>query len=382
MGLTSERLSPHESPRIRVAFILPGLHRVSRGAEVAFESVAQELNKLAEFEVTAFGSGFVRPESKYRFVHISCIAREKFEVWPKVPPFRSEYSFEEFTFAAMLFQRFDPRRYDVVFTCSYPFLNWVLRSRRFGKRFPRQIFVTQNGDWPVKARNSEFRWFDCDGLICTNPVYFSFHNNCNRWPTWLIPNGVDLARFEGAIQNRNLLGLPRTAKIILIISALIPSKRVIEGIRAVAPMSDIHLVVAGDGPLREQVDSEGKMLLGARFSRITLPFEQMPDLYRAAHVLLHMSQVESFGNVYTEALAAGLPIVAHDWASTRWIFEGQAVLVDTNDPCAVRDGLRLAFEQVSARHAESRKSLVKRRFTWEAVAAEYAKCIRKVFEFS
>ena len=39
----------------RVLFCLPGLHRVNRGAEVAFESIASELAREAAFEVTLLG---------------------------------------------------------------------------------------------------------------------------------------------------------------------------------------------------------------------------------------------------------------------------------------------------------------------------------------
>lgn len=69
----------------------------------------------------------------------------------------------------------------------------------------------------------------------------------------------------------------------------------------------------------------------------------MPDLYRAADVLLHMSQDEPFGNVYVEALATGLPIVAHSTLVTQWILEDQAILVDTCDRANVVVALRQAL---------------------------------------
>jgi glycosyltransferase involved in cell wall biosynthesis len=366
--------STHTSPAIRVAFVLPGLHRVLRGAEVAFESIASELSLMSGLAVTLIGSGAERPGSPYRFIHSSCIPRERFENWPQIPPFRSEYCWEEATFAALLGRRYDAEQYDAVITCSYPFLNWLIRLRRFGARRPRNIFVTQNGDWPVQARNSEFRWFDCDALVCTNPLYFARHKHAR--PTWLIPNAVDSSRFSEATADRAFWGLKPNETIVLIVSALVPSKRVLEGIRAVASMSDVHLVVAGDGPLRKQVDSEGQRLLGGRFRRVTAPFERMPFLYKSADVLLHMSQDEPFGNTYVEALAAGLPVVAHDWSSTRWLFEDQATLVDTGDPIRVCSGIREALQRKSSDDVTSRISLVNRRFTWKAVAREYAACLR------
>ena len=72
-----------------------------------------------------------------------------------------------------------PADFDLTVTCSYPFVNWLLRARRRGGR-PAHVFVTQNGDWPAQRVNAEYRWFDCDGLVCTNPEYFERHRAA--WP--------------------------------------------------------------------------------------------------------------------------------------------------------------------------------------------------------
>jgi glycosyltransferase involved in cell wall biosynthesis len=343
---------------------------------MAFESIGAELCEIAGFAVTLIGSGEARPGDRYRFIHSPCRSRESFERWPRWPPFRNEYAWEEATFAAGLGKRYDPGAYDATVTCSYPFLNWLVRSRRSGRHRPRCVFVTQNGDWPVQARNSEYRWFGCDALVCTNPVYFEQHNDGRS--VWLIPNAVNPHLFQCAVPDRPSFGLPASGTVVLMVSALIPSKRVIEGIRALASLDDVHLLVAGDGPLREQVDAEGRALMGDRFRRITLGYQRMPALYRSADVLLHMSMDEPFGNIYVEALAAGLPVVAHDWSSTRWLFENQAVLVDTGQPERVRAGVQRALQQRTEEAAASRLSLVERRFTWKAVAEQYARCLRSV----
>jgi glycosyltransferase involved in cell wall biosynthesis len=360
---------------VRVAFILPGLHRVARGAEIAFESVGSELSKIPGFEVTLIGSGRERPATGYRVVHSPNIPRERFERWPRFPPLRSEYVWEEATFVSRLGRRYDPGSYDVVITCSYPFVNWLIRLRGLGRR-PKNVFVTQNGDWPLQARNSEYRWFGCDALVCTNPVYFERHRH--KWPSWLIPNGVDPVRFRNAAADRSSWGLRASDHVVVMVSALIPTKRVLEGIRAVASIPDVHLIVVGDGPLRQQVESEGRAALGPRFQRVSVPFDRMPSLYRSADAFLHMSIEEAFGNVYVEALAAGLPVVAHDSDSTRWLFEDQAILVDTRDLLKVRTALVEALRLQSPGDIALRQSVVARRFSWQAVAEEYSRCLRSV----
>lgn len=362
---------------LRVCFALPGLHRVNRGAEAVLEEVAQRAAANHGIDVTLIGSGQPREGQPYRFIKGRCIRREFFEKYPKIPYARDHYAWEELSFAPSLFWKYEPREYDVTVTCGYPYSNWLLRRGRKAGR-PKHVFVTQNGDWMVHANNWEFKHFSCDGLVCTNPEYFE--RNKERYPSALIPNGVDTAKFFVGTGDRAALGLPANAKIVLIVAALIPSKRVAEGVRAVAGADNLHLVVAGDGEQRDIVDGLGKELLGERYRRLTLPRPKMPELYRCADVLLHMSQDEPFGNIYIEALASGLPVVAHETAVTRWITEDQARLVDANDISAVSRALEEAIADKGDEKRSARRALVERRFSWDAVAVAYCEFFRQIGE--
>ena len=77
-----------------------------------------------------------------------------------------------------------------------------------------------------------------------------------------------------------------------------------------------------------------------RFTRLTVPPVEMPDLYRSADVFLHLSRDESFGNVYVEAMACGLPIVAHDIPRVRWIVGDDEHLIDTDQPTQLVSALQ------------------------------------------
>jgi glycosyltransferase involved in cell wall biosynthesis len=363
---------------LRILIALPGLHRVVRGAETAFEAVGRGLARLGN-QVTMIGSGQLQSPEPYRFIHAGCIARESFERWPKVPYLRSHYAYEELTFAPGLLRAYHPNEYDITITCGYPYTNWILRRRSFnGRRRPPHVYVTQNGDWMVQARNAEYRHFSCDGLVCTNPDYFQRHKD--RYRSVLIPNGVDPDVFHPGPADRARFGLPESVPIVLMVSALIESKRVEDGIRAVSQLPDVHLVVAGDGEHRAAVESLGQQLLPGRFRRITLPRQQMPDLYRAADVFLHMSTAEASANAYMEALATGLPIVTHDWAVTQWTLEKTGVLVDTTDEARCAAGVRQALALNSAADVEARRSLVQRRFGWASIAQSYDDFLRQIVE--
>lgn len=351
---------------MRILFVLPGFHRVQRGAEVALETVAAHIAADGLDEVTLIGSGQPDPSRPYRFRHVAAVPRERFERWPRAPFARNEFMYEDATFVPGLLRAYRPRDFDVTVTCSFPYVHWVLN--RPARHRPRHVFVTQNGDWPAHLDNAEARWFGCDGLVCTNPEYYE--RNRDRWFSALVPNGVDTTRFHPGTGDRARFGLPTDAPIVLMVSALMTSKRVAEAIRAVAELPDTHLVVAGDGPLRAELDALAAELMPGRFARRTLQFADMPELYRCADVFLHTTLLESFGNVYIEALASGLPIVAHDSPVTQWILGAHAELIDTEDHHALVDALHQARTH-GTDDLDVRVKLAEDRFAWPVVAGAY-----------
>jgi len=361
---------------MKVLMALPGLHRVNRGAEVAFESVGAGLAQSGEFDVTMVGAGVAVPGRPYRYLQAGMVPRERFEKYPKFPPLRSEFRWEELTFAWSLWRTVRELRPDVTVTCSYPFVSWILRGMRdaSGGR-ARHVFVTQNGDHPARRTNSEYKLFRCDGLVCTNPGFYEF--NQATWHCALIPNGVDVGRFCPGPGARAELGLPTEGKLVVMASALIPSKHVELAVRAVARLDGVALAAAGDGPCRDEVDGLARELLPGRFFRVTLTGDQMPGFYRSGDVFLHMSREESFGNVYIEAMACGTPIVAHDYGTTRWILGEKARLIDTAEPMRTAEALREVLGGPDLGRAALHEA-ARERFSWPVIIDAYAAFFRNL----
>ncbi|GAA4000748.1 hypothetical protein GCM10022211_09120 [Sphingomonas humi] len=351
---------------------MPGLHRVSRGAEIAFMSVGSELARRGH-EVTLIGSGPERPGTSYRYLSAPLIGRERFERFPSWPAFRTETSWEEASFIPGFLRVYRPADYDVTLACSYPFLNWALRSRKHKGRRPAHVFVTQNGDWPAQADNSENRFFGCEGLVCINPDYLE--TNRDRYRSALIPNGVDLARFHNMPPARADLGLPEGVPLVLMASALIHSKQVGTAIDAVSRLPGVHLAVAGDGPLRATLRDQAARLMPGRFHNFTVTPDRMPALYNSADLFLHLSRDECFGNVFVEAMACGLTTVAWDLPRTRWITDTTACLVRDEDMDALTSGIADSLQRSADRSAlEERAKL----FSWDRIAAQYEAFLAEV----
>jgi glycosyltransferase involved in cell wall biosynthesis len=219
---------------------------------------------------------------------------------------------------------------------------------------------------------SEYRLFSCDGLICTNPAYFEQAS----YPAALIGNGVDLQSFKPGVPERERFGLPATGDIVLMASAMIASKHVDEAIEAVSMLPDTTLVVAGDGPLRSKLHRMAQERMPGRFRQVTLPSVEMPALYRCADVFLHLSRTESFGNVYVEAMASGVPVVAIDSSHTRWIFGNQAYLAPAGRTEIVAEQIIQALQT----GPDLRNKLVEcaRGFSWKEIAGKYENFLHEI----
>jgi glycosyltransferase involved in cell wall biosynthesis len=335
---------------------------------VAFENIADRLGAFPDVDLTVFGSGDAQPGKAYDFVSARCIDRTRFERFPRIPMLRSEWQWEESTFAASLVRKYHPDDFDLTMACSFPYSNLLLTRRR-RRGMPKHVFITQNGDYPAAYDSYETKLFTCDGLVCTNPDYYD--RNVDRWNSVLIPNGVDPAFFSPGPGDRARFDLPADAPLALMVSAMIDEKRVDEGIRAASLIDDLHLVVCGDGPERDRLRALADELMPGRYHPRQVDRDDMPLMYRSADVFLHMSTNEPSANAYIEALATAIPIVTHRRRVTEWTLGDTSYLVDTSTPGPVAAALRGALAEDSPERVAARRQMVAERFDWDVLAAQY-----------
>jgi glycosyltransferase involved in cell wall biosynthesis len=160
------------------------------------------------------------------------------------------------------------------------------------------------------------------------------------------------------------------------VSALIPAKRVDIGIEAVSRIPDAHLVVAGNGPIRQAIEATAANSLPGRFTLLSVPAEQMPPLYQSADVFLHLSKDESFGNVFLEAMACGLPVVAHDSPRVRWIVGDNQFLIDSDNSASITAAIKAASNAPNAGLQEGISRAAS--FTWPRIGKLYREFLHKI----
>ena len=186
-----------------------------------------------------------------------------------------------------------------------------------------------------------------------------------------IPNGVDLARFNPKVKSKTL---PLAKPIAVCASALVPYKRVDLTIKAIAKTKNLSLLILGDGQLHGMIDTLGKRLLGKRYLRLVVPYEQIPAYYRSGNVFTLASKTEAFGISYVEAMACNLPVVTTADDSRAEIIGPAGILTDPGNVEQYAKDLELAAK-TNYKNIPYTQAL---KFSWNKVAQKYQALINKL----
>jgi glycosyltransferase involved in cell wall biosynthesis len=217
-------------------------------------------------------------------------------------------------------------------------------------------------------------WVDRINILCCPNIFVSLSSWSLRKLKWMnpfikyryIPNGVDLEKFEPKGEAFEV-GLKKP--VVLAAGAFTEQKRLDLAIKAVGKLKNVSLLVVGGGGEKEQdIKILGEKILGDRFKLLSVPFEKMPEIYQAADVFtLPSASSEAFGNVFVEAMASGLPVVATNDPIRNEIIGDAGILIDPTDTeaysLALMKALEINWSGKPRRQAE--------KFDWDKIAEQY-----------
>lgn len=183
----------------------------------------------------------------------------------------------------------------------------------------------------------------------------------------VVPNGVDVGRFDRATpRDLSQQGVPADHHVIASVGRLDSQKDPLAAIDAMEVVlqshADAHLVLAGDGPLRENVQERiDRRGLGRRIHLLGWIPDVERLLARSVGVLLS-SRWEGMPNIVLESMAAGVPVVTTavegigelvEDGRTGWVVQGGHVggLADALDDLLDAPEAAVAMGQRARRRA-------------------------------
>lgn len=188
-----------------------------------------------------------------------------------------------------------------------------------------------------------------------------------------IPTFPDVATMPPT--DRLSLATPKDAKVLLTLSRLHPKKGLDTLLQAVKNLPECYIWMAGEGPLRRELEFQAKQLdvvdrvrfLGWRTDRAAL--------LRGADVCVLPSRYEPFGTVILEAWAAGVPLVACASAGPAAHVEDgvNGLLVPVDDAQALREAIKrvLMDEELRRRLIAQGYATYIKSYTEEAVTQQW-----------
>lgn len=159
-----------------------------------------------------------------------------------------------------------------------------------------------------------------DGVITPSQLTFDTLKDYGvTAPMRIISTGVELPEFDSSYRTkiRQELEIPMDAPVLLSLSRLSKEKSIEEVIMAFPVVQKAypkaHLVIVGDGPYRETLETlaKGYELNNVHFiGQIT--HNEVNQYYQMADLYINASESESQGLTYLESIANRLPIVAKE----------------------------------------------------------------------
>ena len=211
---------------------------------------------------------------------------------------------------------------------------------------------------------------------------------------WLISKGLDGNRVrtvhncyslpqsvEANVELRRELGIPDDDTIVLYMGRLVPGKGVEVLIESLRDLTGLSLVVAGEGPLCEDLQKQSDE---AGVSVYFVGRTDSPSLYyKLADVVVLPSQMEALPIVLIEAAAYGKSAIAtREGGMPEVVRDGESgILVTYGDISELRNALEKCMDpEIRNRMGQCAKEIWQENFTAERMASDLSQIYREVVE--
>ena len=325
---------------MKIALLCSGLGHVDRGHEIFARDLFEMLK--GSLDITLFKGGGQSVNGERVIDNISrnspLLAEVKMAVSPKWVSAAQEQErirVETETFAYASLKPLLEGAYDVIHCLEQEVCNILYAHRHLFAHTPKIVF--SNGG-AILARDLP----QCD--------FVQEHTDYNlsrsaRKKAFMIPHGVDHNLFHPGVKTdfRKEHGIPSDAFVVISVGTICYwHKRMDYVIREVAAVAGAYLVIVGQECADTgQIMALGNELMGDRIVFTRMPHDELPRAFAAADVFVLGSLFETFGIVYIEAMAMGLPVICTNHLNQRSIVK-DGIFIDMRKAGALSGALNQA----------------------------------------
>ena len=322
---------------MKIALLCSGLGHIRRGHEVFARGLFDLLRN--ELDITLFkGGGEPRerevvvpniPRNSPALAGVHALATPKWMAAAQEQE-RLRAEGESFTWGAL--PALLAGGFDIVHTLESEVCTTLWSNRHLFAHTPR-ILWSNGGAIPARKQPP------CD--------FVQEHTAANlaksqRSKAFMIPHGVDTTRFHPGVASsyRARHGIPADVFVVITVGSICYwHKRTDHVIREVAAVPGAWLLVVGqDTADTPAIRALGEQLMPGRIVFDSLPHDELPQAYAAADLFTLGSLHETFGIVYIEAMAMGLPVVCTNHPNQQQIVQ-RGVFLNMQAPGALAAAL-------------------------------------------
>jgi glycosyltransferase involved in cell wall biosynthesis len=236
-------------------------------------------------------------------------------------------------------------------------LQWAIRRRvRRIYRAESSVLVSRSSVARLAARTVLTKMSAFASIGTANDLYYDalgIEESRRHFAPYTVDNTFFRTRAVKKAAARDQLGLDGPDVVVLYSGKLVPRKDPGAVVAAAALMPErVHILIAGDGELRTDVERQATHL-GVRLTLLGfLNQTEIPIAYSAADAVVVPSLVEPWGLVVNEAMCFGLPVIASSRVGARLdlVFSGvNGAVFKAGDPQALAASMRPIVQSAELR---------------------------------
>ncbi len=340
------------------------------GDDFEFDLICARMNKklakkekIGNINIYRIGFGFKNLD-KYIFTFFGFFKAFKLYrknrykiIWPIMAAYSS---------FAVLFKIFTKAKVILTLQEGDP-LNYIMNLKRF--RFFKSIYRLY------------FKKVDRVQVISNYLKDWAINLGIKKEKIVVVPNGVDIEKFSNLKKTKN-----KEEKIILTDSRLVGKNGVEHLVKAINLIKNIKLIIIGDGTEKGRIVSlVNQFDLNDRCQILEkISYDKIQNYYTQADVFCRPSLSEGFGNVFVQAMAAEIPVVATPVGGIPDFLEDGETgwFCEPKNPQSIAEKIKYILDEKNKAEVEqvvaNAKKMVEEKYTWDKIAQQMKEIFDKL----